>query len=73
MGQRVRGDPKADDVTRRRAFCAPFTGFYAVSLMATGALAEGAALSFYGTSGLIEMPSAQALPDGQLSLSRRPL
>ncbi|MEL6596952.1 MAG: YjbH domain-containing protein [Pseudomonadota bacterium] len=69
MGQRVRGDPKADDVTRRRAFCAPFTGFYAVSLMATGALAEGAALSFYGTPGLIEMPSAQALPDGQLSLS----
>ena len=69
MGQRLRGDLKADDLIRTQRISAPVASMIALSLTATMAGAEGTALSFYGTPGLIEMPSAQAMPDGQLSIS----
>ncbi len=65
----MRGDPKADNLTTKLITKARCGGLIALNLIAGQAWAEGAALSFYGTPGLIEMPSAQALPDGQLSLS----
>ena len=54
---------------RRAAISTRLGSGIVLSLISSTAGADGAALSFYGTPGVIEMPSAQALPDGQLSIS----
>ncbi|SMX44744.1 YjbH domain-containing protein [Actibacterium lipolyticum] len=51
--------------------CAPLAGAL-VALSPAGALADNAGkpkLSFYGAPGLVEMPTAESMPDGQLAVT----
>jgi len=56
--------------TRMRFVTCGIVGFIGVLAASTQLLAQTRpVLSFYGTNGLIDMPTAQSQPDGQLSLT----